>query len=304
MRLFDLHCDSLTECFKQNLSLYDNDKTAVVLKDKSNYIQAFALYSENDMPTDKLRNYFIGNFEYLNSQSEKICNFGIIDDKLPVDTEGKVFGIRTVENCQILENLDNFDLFLKYNIFVASLTHNEENCLAGGALSDVGLTSQGKRVIDLLDRHRITLDISHLNDKSCFEVLSYTENAVIATHSNARAICDNKRNITDEIFTEIKSRGGVVGINLHCPFLGSEEPSFDDIIKHIYHFLSQGGEDNISLGCDMDGAIMPPQIKNLDGLENLYQYMLKLNFSERLIDKIFYKNAYDFFAKRRGRDVI
>ncbi len=299
MRLFDLHCDSLTECFRQNLSLYDNDKTAVTLKGKKDYIQAFALYIEQGMPRTLMRKYFIDNFEFLASTERNIENFDIVSGKLPRKTDGKIFGIRTVENCELLYDLNNFDLFLEYNIFAASLTHNEKNCLAGGALSDGSVSEQGYSVVKLFDDNNIVLDISHLNDKSCFEVLSFSDKTVIATHSNSRAVTDNKRNLPDEFFKEVVARDGIVGINLHCPFLSENAPTFDDILKHIYHFLSIGGEDTVSLGCDMDGAVMPSEIQNLAALEKLYDYMLKLNFSEQLTDKIFYKNAYDFFAKRR-----
>ncbi len=304
MRLFDLHCDTLTECFKKNLSIYNNDVTDITVKGKSDYIQAFALYTKQSMPIEFLREYFIRNFEYLEKQVRGIENFSIIEDNLPNKTAGGIFAIRTVENCNVLYDLNNFDLFLKYNIFAASLTHNEQNCLAGGALSEGNVTDLGYKVISLFNSHNIALDISHLNDISCFEALSYSDKPIVATHSNSKVVTDNKRNISDEIFREVALRGGVVGINMHSPFLSNKEATVDDIVKHIYHFLSLDGENVVALGCDMDGGLIPSDIINLSGLEKLYDYMLKLNFSENIVDKIFYKNAYDFFVKRGTLDDI
>ena len=69
---------------------------------------------------------------------------------------------------------------------------------------------------------------------------------------------------------------------------------FSDIEKHMEHFLSLGGEDNISLGSDFDGAEMPYCIKGVESMADLYGYFLSRNYSEELLRKIFYNNAERF----------
>ena len=67
-----------------------------------------------------------------------------------------------------------------------------------------------------------------------------------------------------------------------------------DILKHAEHFLSLGGEDTLSFGADFDGCELPDDINGIDSMGNIYELFLKHNYSEELLDKIFYKNALKF----------
>ena len=82
-------------------------------------------------------------------------------------------------------------------------------------------------------------------------------------------------------------------------FLSDEcsEVDFDDILKHVYHFLELGGENTISIGSDFDGAEVPDCLNGIGCVENLYEYFLSKRLSENLVDDIFFNNAYNFATK-------
>jgi len=122
----------------------------------------------------------------------------------------------------------------------------------------------------------------------------------MASHSCCRAIKDHTRNLTDEQFIEIRNRGGLVGMNFYYNFLrdtDSENAGIDDIIAHMEHFLSLGGENIVAIGSDFDGAGIHPEINSVYKIDALQNRMLRRNFSDTLVDKILFKNAYQFFQK-------
>ncbi len=64
-----------------------------------------------------------------------------------------------------------------------------------------------------MEEERVVLDVSHLNDVCFSEVANFATAPFVASHSNARAVCGHKRNLTDAQFAEIRDRGGIVGLN-------------------------------------------------------------------------------------------
>ena len=110
-----------------------------------------------------------------------------------------------------------------------------------------------------MENSDIIPDFSHSSDKTFFEAMDILKKPAILTHSNSREIISHKRNITDKMFLKLKENGGVCGVNYYQDFTGK---TVDDLKKHIYHFLSLGGEDNIALGSDFDGAY--PMIKSIN----------------------------------------
>ena len=189
---------------------------------------------------------------------------------------------------------DNIDLLYelkKDGIKFITLTWNSENLIAGGSKSQKGLTDFGKRVIKEMNRLNIAVDVSHLNDKSFYEVMENAEK-VLATHSNCRSICNHKRNLTDDQIKLIAQKGGIIGLNFYPEFLG--DSFFEDIYKNIYHLCEMGLQNNIAIGSDFDGADMPKEMKDISRIPDLYCKLFQKGLSDSLLYKIFYKNANDF----------
>lgn len=101
------------------------------------------------------------------------------------------------------------------------LTWDEENALATGVQGDAdrGLTETGRRAVRRIQEKGMVMDVSHLNEKSFWGVMDVTAGPVIASHSNAKALCDVPGNLTDEQLRAIRDTGGVVGLNAYCRFV-------------------------------------------------------------------------------------
>ena len=133
------------------------------------------------------------------------------------------------------------------------------------------------------------VDVSHLSDPGFWDVLEMARRPVIASHSNARAVCPHTRNLTDEQFTAIIKNQGVVGLNLCREFVGGRE-DVDALAAHLEHFLALGGEHTVALGGDLDGCEPVKGVPDIAGWAVFYERLLQLNYKESLLEHLFYHN--------------
>jgi len=91
-----------------------------------------------------------------------------------------------------------------------------------------GLTDFGKDVVREMNRLGIIVDVSHISDKTFYDVLATSKAPVFASHSSCRALCDAPRNMTDDMIRDLAKHGGVIQINYHVGFLSQE---FRDVEK-------------------------------------------------------------------------
>lgn len=213
--------------------------------------------------------------------------------------EKKTALILTLEGGEPLEDIKNIKILKELGIKSVSLTWSRDNSLATAhnTKSDLGLSPKGKEVIRLLNDNRIMIDISHASDKTISDILNISTLPIYASHSNARAICNNNRNLLDKHIKEICSRGGIIGINFHSPHLSCKDKStIDDIYKHINHIKKIGGTKCIAIGSDFDGHIKTPSdLKNLNDITKLVQKLKSENWTEEEIKGILYYNYLRYF---------
>ena len=154
-----------------------------------------------------------------------------------------------------------------------------------------------------MNRLGIIIDVSHLSDAGFYDVLKYTTGPFVASHSNARAVCNHCRNLTDDMIRELAKRGGVTGINYAADFLrevpeGEKNFSYiSDMVKHIKHIVEVGGIDCVGLGSDFDGIEQNLEMKDASYLPQLADALRAEGFSEEDIEKIFYKNVLRVFKE-------
>lgn len=158
-----------------------------------------------------------------------------------------------------------------------------------------GLTDLGRNLVRECNALRIMLDLSHLNEAGFWEVAKLTDAPLVATHSNAHAVCNSSRNLTDRQLRAIGESGGMAGLNFATCFLredGRESPdmSLDVVKRHIDHMLRLAGEDHVGLGSDYDGAPTPRDIGGVEGLPVLIGAMREMGLGEPLISKIAHGN--------------
>ena len=175
---------------------------------------------------------------------------------------------------------------------VASLGWNEKNPLTGSHKTGGGLTDQGREFVKEAQRLGILIDVSHISDEGFWDILDITGAPVIATHSNSRAIWNESRNLTDDMFRAIVKTGGVAGYNVCAEFTG-ENPTVDTICDHILHFLElDPSGKHISLGGDLDGITnMPAGFEGVQSWPILAQRLLERGLSQENVMDIYWNNA-------------
>jgi len=158
-----------------------------------------------------------------------------------------------------------------------------------------GLTDAGKELVKACNRLRIMLDVAHLNEAGFRDLAAISDAPIVATHSNAHAICPHARNLTDRQLDQIRESDGMVGINFAAAFLrpdGRMDPDvgLDVIMRHLDHLVERLGEDRVGFGSDFDGATVPDAITDCAGLINLRRAMRDHGISEPLMEKLCYGN--------------
>lgn len=228
---------------------------------------------------------------------------GIENDKLSIiiGMEGLSF---------IGDNIDWINTMYMFGARHASLTWNEENDLATGVRGnpDRGLTSLGEKAIKRIEDLGIILDVSHLNDKSFWDVAKIASKPLIASHSNCRALCNNKRNLTDDQLRFIKEINGVVGLNAFSDFVSDikEDRDLLHLADHIDHMVDIMGIDHIGFGfdfCDyLEGDTMSSfaeeesantrNFEDITKVPSLIDELRSRGYKDSDIEKISYKNYF------------
>lgn len=145
------------------------------------------------------------------------------------------------------------DTFHACGVRVVQLTYNARNRVGDGCQEshDAGLSDFGRVVLHRLEDLAIVADVSHAGTRTALDVLSIATRPVVATHANARAICDSPRNLTDDVIRAIGESGGVIGLCAFPAFVSSKErPTLDDLLDHADHISSLIGPEHVGLGFD------------------------------------------------------
>jgi len=111
-----------------------------------------------------------------------------------------------------------------------------------------GLTDFGKDVVREMNRLGVIVDVSHVSDKTFYDVLATSKAPVFASHSSCRAICNAARNMTDDMIRDLAKHGGIIQINYHVGFLSQE---FRDA-EAAHPELQKGIEAEIKKRCGDD----------------------------------------------------
>jgi membrane dipeptidase len=168
-----------------------------------------------------------------------------------------------------------------------------------------GLTEDGRRLARACADLRIILDLSHLNEAGFWDAAAAYDGPLVATHSNAHALCPATRNLTERQLAAIAERGGVVGLNFAVKFLradGAADPAtpLDVAVAHLAHLVERLGEGGVALGSDFDGALTPQALGGADGLPALAAAMRAAEFGDALVDRICRRNWLDLIARVAG----
>lgn len=312
MKLFDLHCDTALSCYNGKKSLVSSDNGLHIAIERASaferYTQTLAVFSSPRLTNEEGWNTFLGTAAMIEEQRKDFPDFFSY--------------VLAVEGGNILDgDITRVDRMAEMGVRFLTLVWGGYGCI-GGAHSDPegrGLTDFGRQVVSRCLDLGIIPDVSHSSDAIFDEASGMAADrgkTIMATHSDSRAFCSHKRCLTDEQFRTIVRMKGVVGMNLCRSFIvdgGDGIPtSIDDLIRHIEHYLSLGGEDTVAMGCDLDGTAPLPLVsdaagaREMTGVEDLIliaERMLRMGYSEKLVEKIFYDNAKAFIDRNGIREI-
>ncbi len=158
-----------------------------------------------------------------------------------------------------------------------------------------GLSAHGLALVARCNELGIMIDLSHLNEAGFWDVAEHSKHPLVATHSNAHALCPHSRNLTDPQLEAIAQSDGMVGVNFAVAFLRQDGQMRADVplsqmLRHIDHMIAIVGEDRIGFGSDFDGAVIPAKIGDVSGLPGLRQAMVDSGYGDKLVAKICYGN--------------
>ena len=281
MNLFDLHADTplLLGGSAKQIKAVD-----IINHPFENYIQTFAIFiSEDDS----------SGYQTYKNRLQAICDFSLKSGVNVISQKSNNGILLTVENAAFLaDDINLVNNLLADGIKIIGLCWNNDNLLASGAYGCGGITPLGKKVIGLMNKLGIALDISHLSHTAAMEGIVLA-NKVVATHSCAYDLHPHPRNIKRDALLKLREKGGVVGICFYPEFLGGNDV-FAKIKAQIEYFISLGMQNNISIGTDFDGAKMAPELSKTVQIYDLYTYLLNEGLEKPFLEQIFYKNAIDF----------
>jgi microsomal dipeptidase-like Zn-dependent dipeptidase len=250
--------------------------------------------------------------ELLSPVSSVDGTAGLIDS----DRIGMILALENASSfCEEDEPLDRgfarLDEVLKTagRIMYITMTHHGANRFGGGNTTDEGLKKDGMALLDHMNGREIAVDLSHTSDALAKGILDYIDRKdlaipVLASHSNFRALCEQPRNLTDEVAKAIIRRGGAIGICFIRDFLSPDDPGA--LGRHIEHGLELGGRDTLCLGADFFSSYtLPVQSRSsfyFPEHENAGKYPGILESLGGLLDgdglaALAYRNAMNFLGR-------
>lgn len=197
-----------------------------------------------------------------------------------------------IENGLAIENdIANVEHFAKRGIVYITLCHNGDNQICDSArrsnATHGGVSEFGAKVIAEMNRLGIMVDLSHAAESSFYDALDISSTPIVCSHSNAKALCDVPRNITDDQMRALAAKDGVCQITLYNGFLTTDgKACIDDAMRHLDHAISIMGIDHVGLGTDFDGDGGVSGLANASELINFTKAMLRRRYSEDDMAKI------------------
>ncbi|XQY93587.1 dipeptidase [Metabacillus sp. HB246100] len=286
MKIFDVHCDMLYKLWRDpSIDPYEHTSLHVSLKKLKNgngNIQCFAIFVPEDVPFNQRMDVALKQVSiFYEKVMKRSSDIRLLKTKDDIEALGndEIGAILTLEGCDAIgDQMENLHILYRLGVRSVGLTWNYANLVADGVQEkrNGGITNFGREVIGCLNNYKLWTDVSHASERSFWEALEIA-NHPIASHSNAYSLCPHVRNLKDEQIVALFKKQGMIGITF-VPFFTSlnEHPKVGDVLNHIDHLCSLGGEHQIGFGSDFDGIDIT--IEGLDDFtyyENLHNELLK-----------------------------
>jgi len=299
LHFFDAHCDILS-VINSSSELISNNRHWDVERALSNgpFLQVFSLFAPDSDPLTRKRkmesqldviriteNLYPGRLKRISSVRD-------MEEWLNSNDTKQVRYIIEAEGAEILGgSLSGLDRLYNEGLRILTLSWNFDNDICdsiAGNNTHNGLSEFGRTVVKKAESLGIVIDLSHCSDKTFSDVEEIAEKPFIASHSNSRTVCGNRRNLTDSQIISVSERGGIIGVNLYPWFLtDTGNAGITDIIKHVEYISALVGTEHIGFGFDFDGIEYPPEgIRGVEDTAKVIETLLRLNYSEEAVKGI------------------
>ena len=296
---FDGHCDTIYECMGKGRSLRENSGHVDLMRGQryGRRAQFFALFDNvRELPEGTAWTKLCQMHDWFCAQAAEnadvmaLCRTGAEVDAAAA--QHKTAALLSIEGADLLGcDMAHLETAASWGVRLLNPVWNNANALCGSCAQEPerGLSAKGAEFVARMEELGIHTDVSHISDAGFWDVLRRTKRPVVASHSNARAICPHRRNLTDDMFRAIRDTGGVVGINLYADFVGGD--SMEQLIAHIERFLSLDGEKAVALGGDLDGCeALAAGFSGVQDVVKLYQALEERGYPQTLLEDIFWNN--------------
>lgn len=303
----DMHCDTLSELLvtepgetvEKNHLCVDVER----MRQTSMLAEFFACFveipdGEWDAGYQKVQQ-MIARMEAEQVQIRKFRLLKSIRDLEWAKRENGVLAMLTAEEGGILNGaLERLEELYKKGVRLITLTWNYENCIGypnsrHPEIMQRGLKPFGTQVVEVMNEKGIIVDVSHLSDGGFWDCIRQSSKPIVASHSNARALCPHPRNLSDEMLHALGEKGGVAGLNFYPQFLKRDHPAeIADIVRHGMYILRKAGEDAVALGTDFDGFEAGQDwIRGIGEMEQIWEAFHRAGMTQRQLDKLQYQNV-------------
>ncbi len=293
--VFDAHCDTISRCWALEEGLADNtgevslERTAGFAR----YCQMFALWTAEGYSGWSAYQQLLKCFqEQMEQNPGCVIQCRTAAEAEQANRQGRAAAFLTVEGAELLDcDPDRLPQAARDGVVAINLTWNHANALSGAHADrpEQGLSAAGRLFVKKMEELRILVDVSHLSEAGFWDVAEMASRPFIASHSNAKSVWNQTRNLTNEQITAIIGNQGVIGLNFYEGFVGGSR-DLDMVRAHLDCILELGGARNVALGGDWDGCDLIADLPAIDSLPRLYEYLLLHGYDEAVVQDLFYNN--------------
>jgi len=302
--IVDLHCDTLPFLQGKTAAELRNNSLQVDLarlRSGAVLAQQFAIYldlAQEQEPYRRCQEILNWFHTVLPAVQDELMLVRSAGELAEARQTGRIAALLAIEDGGILEGKpERLAEMYAFGVRSVTLTWNYPNEIGypnfNWQYRRQGLTGFGCQLVDEMQRLGMLVDVSHLSDQGFYDVAARAKRPFIASHSNARAVTDHHRNLTDDMIRCLAEQGGIMGFALVPAFLADDERGgMPELVQHIRHAYQVGGAEVLALGSDFDGTDGRLEISNSGEWPLLPDYLAAAGFSSGLIDKLCWQNAW------------
>lgn len=304
MRIFDCHCDTLVKARREKRVWTAGSD--IGQWDLPGFLgaggrwQVMAVCPGPEMTGDAAASFALDHLGAYHLAAAAEPRVRTVENARDLDAPGDGLGvILALEGAGAFKGRkEMLEAFFRLGVRVVTLTWNHRNELADGigAGGNHGLTDAGRKMVALMREMGVAVDISHLNEAGFEDVAALLDGGMMASHSNAHAVCPHPRNLRDGQVRALAERGGVVGFNFLDSFVREGGGAGrEDFLAHLGHLRKVGGAGILALGGDLDGM-------SRGVISDARDYPKLLEWASEILDDgelegFAWRNAFEFFRR-------